>query len=65
MCRYVSDLFPSKTSTNHALRLVYTGVTENNSQVLKDLLAIVGEPSTSSWLPESPQEIASRLMHTA
>ncbi len=26
---------------------------------------IVGEPSTSSWVPESPQEIASRLFHTA
>jgi NAD+ synthase (glutamine-hydrolysing) len=26
---------------------------------------IAGEPSSSSWLPKSPQEIASRLMHTA
>ncbi|KAH0551526.1 hypothetical protein GP486_007257, partial [Trichoglossum hirsutum] len=47
-------------------RLVYNDITEgNNPQVLKDLLNIVGELSTSSWVPKSPQEIAFRLFHTA
>lgn len=26
---------------------------------------IAGEPSSSSWLPKSPEEVASRLLHTA
>jgi NAD+ synthase (glutamine-hydrolysing) len=39
-------------------------VEKKSSQVLKDLM-IAGESSTSSWVPESPQEIASRLFHTA
>jgi hypothetical protein len=37
----------------------------SSPQVLKDLLNIVGEPSTSSWEPNSSQEIAFRLFHTA
>lgn len=47
-------------------RLVYADIIKNkNPQVLKDLLQIVGEPSTSSWRPKSPQEIAGRLFHSA
>ncbi len=47
-------------------RLVYKDVREGkNPQVIKDLLMIVGEPSNSKWLPSSPQDIASRLFHTA
>lgn len=47
-------------------RLVHKDVCEgNNPQVLKDLLTIVGEPSDSKWLPSSPEEIGSRLFHTA
>jgi NAD+ synthase (glutamine-hydrolysing) len=47
-------------------RLVYKDVTEKqNPQVLKDLLTIVGEPSSSKWVPSSPQDVASRLFHTA
>ncbi|PSS15388.1 hypothetical protein M430DRAFT_277694, partial [Amorphotheca resinae ATCC 22711] len=47
-------------------RLVYGDIAKGkNPQVLKDLLNIVGEPSTSSWVPKSSQEIASRLFHTA
>jgi NAD+ synthase (glutamine-hydrolysing) len=47
-------------------RLVYNDVIEGkNSQVLKDLLRIVGEPSNSTWRPSSPADIASRLFHTA
>jgi NAD+ synthase (glutamine-hydrolysing) len=62
-----SDLFWYRISnSNRNFRLVYTDIVEKkNPQVLKDLLMIVGEPSSSSWLPKSPQEIASRLMHTA
>jgi hypothetical protein len=37
----------------------------SSPQVLKDLLNIVGEPSTSSWVPKSSQDIAFRLFHTA
>jgi hypothetical protein len=37
----------------------------SSPQVLKDLLNIVGEASTSSWVPKSSQEIAFRLFHTA
>jgi len=37
----------------------------SNPQVKKDLLRIVGEPSDSSWLPSSPQEIAGRMFHSA
>lgn len=47
-------------------RLVYADTIEKkNPQVLKDLLQIVGEPSTSKWLPSSPQDISSRLFHSA
>jgi NAD+ synthase (glutamine-hydrolysing) len=47
-------------------RLVYKDVVEGkNPQVLEDLLRIAGEPSTSSWRPKSPQDIAGKLMHTA
>ncbi|ELR08005.1 glutamine-dependent NAD(+) synthetase [Pseudogymnoascus destructans] len=47
-------------------RLVYQAVLERkNPQVIKDLLKIVGEPSDSEWLPSSPQDVASRLFHTA
>ncbi|KFY88121.1 hypothetical protein V498_06902, partial [Pseudogymnoascus sp. VKM F-4517 (FW-2822)] len=47
-------------------RLVYQAVSERkNPQVIKDLLRIVGEPSDSKWLPSSPQDVASRLFHTA
>jgi len=47
-------------------RLVYKDICEEkNPQVLKDLLTIVGEPSSSTWLPSSPQDVASRLFHTA
>jgi NAD+ synthase (glutamine-hydrolysing) len=46
-------------------RLVYKDVCEGkNPQVLKDLLTIVGKPSDSKWLPDSPQAIASELFHT-
>ncbi|OBT51870.1 hypothetical protein VE04_06820 [Pseudogymnoascus sp. 24MN13] len=45
---------------------IYQAVLERkNPQVIKDLLRIVGEPSDSKWLPSSPQDIASRLFHTA
>ncbi|RFU27523.1 hypothetical protein B7463_g8804, partial [Scytalidium lignicola] len=47
-------------------RLVYKDICEGkNPQVLKDLLTIVGEPSGSKWLPSSPEDVASRLFHTA
>ena len=47
-------------------RLVYHDVTvKKDQQVLKDLLFIVGEPSTSEWRPASPQDIAGRLFHSA
>ena len=47
-------------------RLVYKDICEGkNPQVLKDLLAIVGEPSDSTWSPSSPEDVASRLFHTA
>lgn len=47
-------------------RLVYKDIIEgDNPQVLKDLLAIAGEPSTSKWRPKSPQDVASRIFHTA
>jgi len=46
--------------------LVYNDVVEDkNKQVIKDLRQIVGEPSTSKWLPKSPQEISNRLFHSA
>jgi NAD+ synthase (glutamine-hydrolysing) len=47
-------------------RLVYKDICEGkNPRVLKDLLTIVGEPSDSKWLPSSPEDVASRLFHTA
>ncbi|KAL2076248.1 hypothetical protein VTL71DRAFT_1191 [Oculimacula yallundae] len=47
-------------------RLVYADIiAKKDPQVLKDLLRIVGEPSTSSWRPKSPQDIAGRLFHSA
>ena len=47
-------------------RLVYHDVAlKQDPQVLKDLLWIVGEPSTSEWRPASPQDIAGRLFHSA
>lgn len=54
------------TRLTNRCRLVYQAVLERkNPQVIKDLLRIVGEPSDSKWLPSSPQDIASRLFHTA
>jgi len=47
-------------------RLVYTDIVEKkNPHVLKDLLMIHGKPANSTWLPESPQEIAAGLFHSA
>jgi NAD+ synthase (glutamine-hydrolysing) len=47
-------------------RLVYKDICEGkNPQVLKDLLAIVGEPSNSTWMPSSPKDISSRMFHSA
>lgn len=47
-------------------RLVYKDINEEkNPQVLKDLLTIVGEPSNSTWVPDSPKAVADRLFHTA
>ena len=47
-------------------RLVYAGsISDKDPQVIADLLRIVGEPANSTWRPSSPQEIASRLFHTA
>jgi hypothetical protein len=47
-------------------RLVYKDISEGHTpQVLKDLLFIAGEPSTSTWRPKSPQDIAEKLFHTA
>jgi NAD+ synthase (glutamine-hydrolysing) len=46
-------------------RLVFKEAQEGNSQVLSDMLRIVGESSTSEWRPTCPQDIASRMFHTA
>ncbi|KAF4627677.1 hypothetical protein G7Y89_g10477 [Cudoniella acicularis] len=47
-------------------RLVYTDIVEKkNPHVLKDLLMIHEKPANSTWLPESPQEIAAGLFHSA
>ncbi|CAG8958342.1 hypothetical protein HYFRA_00011019 [Hymenoscyphus fraxineus] len=47
-------------------RLVYKDITEDkNKQVIKDLRQIAGEPSTSTWLPKSAEEVCSRLFHSA
>ncbi|KUJ17506.1 glutamine-dependent NAD(+) synthetase-like protein [Mollisia scopiformis] len=47
-------------------RLVFKDAVEKKDpQVLKDLLRIAGEPATSSWRPKNPQEIATKIFHTA
>ncbi|KAH8685499.1 glutamine-dependent NAD(+) synthetase-like protein [Tricladium varicosporioides] len=47
-------------------RLVYHDVTvKQDPQVLKDLLQIAGEPANSDWRPSSPQDITSRMFHSA
>lgn len=54
------------TRLTNRCRLVYQAVLQGkNPQVIKDLLKIVGQPSDSKWLPSSPQDVASRLFHTA
>jgi NAD+ synthase (glutamine-hydrolysing) len=51
-------------------RLVYDSIhapdinPATKDQVLKDCRRIVGEPSESSWIPSSPQEICNRIFHT-
>lgn len=50
---------------NESFTAIVLTLKSSSPQVLKDLLNIVGEPSTSSWVPKSSQEIAFRLFHTA
>ncbi|TVY88413.1 putative glutamine-dependent NAD(+) synthetase [Lachnellula willkommii] len=46
-------------------RLVFKAVTEDKDpQAISDMLRIVGEPSTSTWRPTCPQDIATRMFHT-
>ena len=47
-------------------RLVDRAIKEgDNPQVLADLLRIAGEDEDSDWRPKDPQDIASRIFHTA
>lgn len=67
-CFYLMFLVSASilTRLTNRCRLVYQAVLERkNPQVIKDFLRIVGEPSDSKWLSSSPQDIASRLFHTA
>ncbi|TVY37578.1 Glutamine-dependent NAD(+) synthetase [Lachnellula subtilissima] len=46
-------------------RLVFKAVTEDKDpQAISDMLRVCGEPSTSTWRPTCPQDIATRMFHT-
>ena len=46
-------------------RMVHKAIQSGNAQVLNDLRRIVGEADESTWMPTTPQEICSRVLHTA
>ncbi|KAI6244592.1 Glutamine-dependent NAD(+) synthetase [Erysiphe necator] len=45
-------------------RIVMEAVKDQNKQVIKDLLRIVGEPEDSKWRPTDAREISGRIFHT-
>ncbi|KAK2769449.1 glutamine-dependent NAD(+) synthetase [Emmonsiellopsis sp. PD_33] len=45
-------------------RLVVAACREGNEAVIADMRRIVGEPSDSKWLPETPQDLCGRILHT-
>ena len=46
-------------------RLVIQAIEEGNTQVIEDVRRIVGEPEDSEWLPQTPQALCNRILHTA
>ena len=46
-------------------KLVYAEIQEGNNQALKDLLQVVGEDPSSSWRPQSPEEITRKIFVSA
>ena len=46
-------------------KLVCAEIQEGNNQALRDLLQIVGEDASSSWRPQTPEDIAGRLFVSA
>ena len=46
-------------------RMVYKAIEAGNEQVLTDLRRIAGEDQESSWVPEKPQDVCNKILHTA
>jgi NAD+ synthase (glutamine-hydrolysing) len=46
-------------------KLVFAEIQEGNDQALRDLHQIVGEDASSSWRPQTPEEITKRLFVSA
>ncbi|KAL9081674.1 MAG: hypothetical protein Q9159_007135 [Coniocarpon cinnabarinum] len=46
-------------------RMVFKAISAGNEQVLQDLRRIAGEPEESAWKPSTPQDVCSRILHTA
>ncbi|PGH02600.1 hypothetical protein AJ79_07604 [Helicocarpus griseus UAMH5409] len=45
-------------------RLVVSACRDGNEAVIADMRRIAGEPPESKWLPETPQELCGRILHT-
>lgn len=45
-------------------RLVVSNCAHGNKQVIKDSREVAGYPENSDWIPQTPQELASRIFHT-
>lgn len=45
-------------------RLVVSACRDGNDTVIADMRRIVGEPTDSEWLPDTPQELCGKILHT-
>ncbi|EEH48540.2 glutamine-dependent NAD(+) synthetase [Paracoccidioides brasiliensis Pb18] len=45
-------------------RLVVAACHHRNEDVIADMRRVVGEPPDSKWLPETPQDLCGRILHT-
>lgn len=45
-------------------RLVVSACRDGNQAVIADVRRIVGVPEDSDWLPDTPQELCGKILHT-